>query len=117
MNIWTYILRRLLITVPTLLGVTLATFVISHLVPADPVLANLGQQAQSDPTIVAQYRHHYHLDQPLPQQYLTYVDNLLHGGFGESIASHRPVADDLKQYFPATLELSTAALLISVGLG
>lgn len=117
MNIWAYILRRLLITVPTLLGVTLATFAISHLVPADPVLANLGQQAQSNPTIVAQYRHHYHLDQPLPQQYITYLGNLLHGDLGESIATQRPVADDLKQYFPATLELSTAALIISVGLG
>jgi peptide/nickel transport system permease protein len=117
MNLSLYILRRLILTIPTLFGISIAAFVISHLIPADPILANLGQQARSDPAIVASYRHHFHLDQPLPQQYLIYVTNLLHGDLGESIVTHRPVADDIKQYFPATLELSTAALLFSVGLG
>lgn len=117
MNLPLYILRRLLLTIPTLFGISIAAFVISHLVPADPILANLGQQARDNPAIVASYRHHFHLDQPLPQQYLTYIGNLLHGDLGESIVTHRPVADDLRQYFPATVELGSAALLMSVALG
>jgi peptide/nickel transport system permease protein len=117
MGLFPYILRRLLLTVPILVGITLATFVISHSVPADPVIANLGQRAQDDPSIVGRYRHQWALDRPLPVQYFIYVGNLLHGDLGVSISSRRPVADDLKQYFPATLELSTAALLISLLFG
>lgn len=114
MGLFTYILRRLMLTVPVLIGITLAAFIISHSIPADPVIANLGQRAQDDPSIVAQFRHQYGLDQPLPLQYVYYIGNLLHGDLGISISSRRPVADDLRQYFPATLELSTAALLLAL---
>jgi peptide/nickel transport system permease protein len=117
MGLLPYVIRRILLTVPVLIGITLATFVISHTVPADPVLANLGQRAQEDPSIVARYRHQYGLDKPLPVQYAYYLGNLLHGDLGVSISSRRPVADDLKQYFPATLELSTAALLLALLVG
>jgi peptide/nickel transport system permease protein len=117
MNILPYIVRRLLLLIPTLFGITLATFVISHAVPSDPIIASLGQQAQDNPTIVAQYRHQWGLDKPLPVQYGVYLWNLVHGNLGVSISSHRPVAEDLKQYFPATVELSTAALLISLLVG
>lgn len=117
MGLLPYVIRRILLTVPVLIGITLATFVISHTVPADPVIANLGQRAQEDPSIVARYRHQYGLDKPLPVQYVYYLGNLLHGDLGVSISSRRPVADDLKQYFPATLELSTAALLIALLVG
>ena len=117
MGLYPYIVRRLLLTIPILIGITLAAFVISHAIPADPVVASLGQRAQDDPTIVAQFRHQYGFDKPLPQQYLIYVQHLLQGDLGVSVSSRRPVIEDLKQYFPATLELSTAALLISLGLG
>jgi peptide/nickel transport system permease protein len=117
MSISTYILRRLLLLIPTLFGITLATFLISHVLPADPVLATLGQQAQDDPVIVARYEHQYGLDRPLPVQYVIYVKGLFTGDLGTSISTRRPVTDDIKQYFPATLELSTAALLISLLLG
>jgi len=112
-----YIVRRLLLTVPVLIGITLVAFVISHAIPADPVVASLGQRAQDDPSIVQQFRHQAGLDQPLPVQYVYYLGNLLHGDLGVSISSRRPVADDLKQYFPATLELSTVAVLISLLIG
>ena len=117
MNLFTYVIRRLILTVPVLVGITLAAFVISPAIPADPIVASLGQRAQDAPSIVAQDRHQWGLDQPLPVQYIFYVGNLLHGDLGVSISSRRPVADDLKQYFPATLELSTAALLISLLIG
>jgi len=117
MNLFTYIIRRLILTVPVLIGITLATFVISHAVPADPIVASLGQRAQDDPSIVAQYRHQWGLDKPLPVQYVVYVGNLLHGDLGVSISSRRPVTQDLQQYFPATLELSTAGLLIALLIG
>src|SRR5437764_15290988 len=117
MNLLPYIIRRLILIIPTLIGITLATFVISHAVPADPIIASLGQRAQDDPSIVAQYRHQWGLDQPLPVQYVVYLRNLLHGDLGVSIATRNPVADDLRQYFPATLELSTTAILISLLVG
>ncbi len=117
MGLLPYVLRRLALTLPVLIGITLATFSISHAVPADPVIASLGQRAQDDPTIVAAYRHQWGFDQPLPVQYVVYVRNLLHGDLGVSVSSRRAVTDDLKQYFPATLELSTVALLISLLVG
>jgi len=117
MNIYTFTVRRLLLLIPVLVGITLVAFVVSHAVPADPVISNLGQRAQDDPSIVGRYRHQWGLDQPLPVQYGIYVRNLLHGDLGVSITSRRPVTTDLRQYFPATLELSTAATLFSLIIG
>src|SRR5579859_458423 len=117
MNIYVFIARRLLLMIPVLIGITIVAFVVSHAVPADPIIANLGQRAQDDPSIVARYRHEWGLDRPLPLQYLTYVWNLLHGDLGVSITSRRPVTTDLRQYFPATLELATAATIFSVVVG
>jgi len=117
MNIYTFTVRRLLLLIPVLVGITLVAFVVSHAVPADPIISNLGQRAQDDPSIVGRYRHQWGLDQPLPVQYGFYVRNLLHGDLGVSITSRRPVTTDLRQYFPATLELSTAATLFSLIIG
>lgn len=117
MNIYTFTVRRLLLLIPVLVGITLVAFVVSHAVPADPIISNLGQRAQDDPSIVGRYRHQWGLDQPLPVQYGIYVRNLLHGDLGVSITSRQPVTTDLRQYFPATLELSTAATLFSLIIG
>ncbi len=117
MNIYTFTVRRLLLLIPVLVGITLVAFVVSHAVPADPVISNLGQRAQDDPSIVGRYRHQWGLDQPLPVQYGIYVRNLLHGDLGVSITTRQPVTTDLRQYFPATLELSTAATLFSLIIG
>lgn len=117
MNIYTFTLRRLLLMIPVLIGITLIAFVVSHAVPADPIISNLGQRAQDDPSIVGRYRHQWGLDRPLPVQYVIYVWNLLHGDLGVSITTRRPVTTDLRQFFPATLELSTAATLFSVIIG
>ena len=117
MNIYTFTLRRLLLIIPVLVGITLIAFVVSHAVPADPIVSNLGQRAQDDPSIVGRYRHQWGLDRPLPVQYFIYIWNILHGDLGVSITTRRAVTTDLRQYFPATLELSTAATLFSVIVG
>ncbi|TAN31999.1 ABC transporter permease [bacterium] len=99
--------------IPILFGVTVIIFIVSHSLPTDPVLAVIGEQASEHPAIVQAYRERWGLDRPLPFQYVTYVTNLLHGDFGISINSHRPVAQDIKEYLPATVELATLAVLLS----
>ena len=110
----TYIVRRIALMIPILFGVTVIIFIVSHSLPTDPVLAVIGEQAAEHPAIVQAYREKWGLDKPLPVQYVTYVGNLIHGDLGISINSHRPVADDLRDYLPATIELASAAVLISV---
>lgn len=109
-----YVGRRLLLLIPILFGMTLIAFVVSRAIPVNPIVATLGQQAADDPAIVAAYRQHWGLDRPLPVQYLTYLQNLLHGDLGESIYTHRPVTQDLISYLPATIELATATVIFSV---
>jgi peptide/nickel transport system permease protein len=99
------------------IGVTLISFVISHAVPSDPVVANLGQQASQRPEIVAAYRARWGLDQPLYVQYLSFVGNLAHGELGTSLNTRRPISQDVRQFLPATLELSTVAILFALVLG
>lgn len=116
-----YVLRRFALLVPILLGITFLTFMVSRAIPTDPVVAALGQQAADHPKIVAIYRERWGLDKPLLVQYAIYLKNLLHGNLGQSIYTHRPVAEDLVSYMPATIELATFTIvlsaLISVPLG
>jgi len=115
MNFLTLLLRRLVGIVAVMAGVSVITFAISHLVPADPVAAALGDHA-TDAQIAA-FRAEYGLDKPVVDQYFIYVNGLLRGDLGKSIRTRRPVAADLRDFFPATLELSLAALLVSVLVG
>ena len=110
-----FLLRRVLGIAAVMIGVSVITFAISHVIPADPVAAALGDHATD--AQIAQFRTEYHLDRPLPEQYLIYATGILHGDLGKSIRTRRSVADDLADSFPATLELSFAALLISIVLG
>lgn len=113
----TFLVRRMLILIPTLLGVTLATFMIAHYIPGEPLAAVLGQRALSNPEIVARYRAEWGLDKSLPEQYFIYLRNLLRGDMGRSIRMQRPVIDDLTEFFPATVELAAGALILSIGGG
>ncbi|KTS77014.1 peptide ABC transporter permease [Pseudomonas oryzihabitans] len=97
------------------IGVSLITFVISHLIPGDPARLIAGERASDE--IVANIRHQLGLDLPLYQQYLRYMSDLLHGDLGQSIRTHRPVLEDLRTFFPATLELALVALLLSILIG
>ncbi|TMB63476.1 MAG: ABC transporter permease [Chloroflexi bacterium] len=98
-----------------MIGVSVITFAISHVIPADPAVAALGDHATDEQ--IAAFRAEYKLDRPLPEQYLTYVNDLLHGDLGRSIRTRRSVADDLADSFPATFELSFTALLVSIVVG
>ncbi len=112
-----YLLRRLGVSALLIVGVTLVTFVLTNLVPGDPVAANLGQRAAENPETVAAYRAHYGLDRPLPVQYATYLGNLVQGDLGESQQTHRPVLVDLQSAVPATLEIAIGAIVLSVLIG
>ena len=115
MRFLAFLLRRIVGIAAVMIGVSVITFAISHVVPADPAVAALGDHA-SDAQIAA-FRAEYHLDRPLPEQYATYVVGILHGDLGKSIRTRRAVADDLADSFPATLELSFAALAVSLLVG
>ena len=115
MNLLSFMARRAGLTVFVLFGVTLITFLLSHVVPADPVVAYLGEHAPPD--LVEKVRHQIGLDRPLPVQYALYLRDLFHGNLGISIMDNRPVRQDLAQYLPATVELSTAAMLVAIAIG
>lgn len=112
-----YLIRRLLLLIPMLFGITVVAFTVSHVVPGDPAAVNLGQVGMSDPTIVAAFRHQWGLDKPAPEQFLIYLGQLLHGNMGISQQTHRPVVVDLEQYLPATAELAIFAILVSILVG
>lgn len=113
---WFLIVRRRLASlVWVVLGVSLITFAISHMVPGDPARLIAGDRAT--PEIVAHIRAQLGLDLPLPQQYLHYMGQLLQGDLGMSIRTHRPVLQDIAAFFPATLELALVALMLATLLG
>ncbi len=112
-----FILRRLILLIPLLIGVTLVAFIISRAVPSDPVNAALGQNAVANEELVAAFRAKWGLDKPPHIQYLTYIKNLLQGDMGLSISTHRPVINDLSRYLPATIELATTAIILAVVIG
>ncbi len=115
MSFWAYAARRLALMVLVILGVTVVTFLLTHVVPVNPVLAYVGDHAP--PSVVEHMRQTLGLDKPLPLQYWIYMVNLLHGNLGISIANQQPVSYDLGLYLPATIELSSAAIVIAVVLG
>ena len=115
MSLWTFIWKRILAAVPVLFGVTLCVFLLSHAIPGDPAAMMAGQKA-SEQTL-ENIRHTYGLDLPLHKQYLRYMNDLFHGDLGQSIRNQRPVADDLADFFPATLELALAAMLLCLCVG
>ncbi len=96
---------------------TLVVFLIASQVPGDPVLAQLGDLAASDPQMVARYRARWGLDLPLWQQYWIFLKGIFNGDLGVSISTQRPVMDDIRQYAPATVELATISFLLSLIVG
>lgn len=113
----TYIIRRLLLAIPMLLGISLALFVIYNIVQVDPLVMIVGERAMNNPEIVETATRQWGLDRPLWEQYLTYVTNLVRGDFGRSFLTRRPVLEDLVLYLPATVELAIASLLFATAVG
>jgi peptide/nickel transport system permease protein len=112
-----YVASRLVIAAAMVLLASLVIFLIANMVPGDPVLTQLGDIAANNPVMVAAYRHKWGLDLPLWDRYWIFLRGLLHGDLGVSISSQRPVLDDIAQYAPATVELSTVAFLLSLIVG
>jgi len=115
MTLLSYLLRRLVGFAAVLIGVSIITFGLSHLVPTDPAIVALGDHA-TDAQIDA-FREKYGLNKPVPEQYWIYVTNLIQGDLGISLRTRRPVAADLHDFFPATFELSLTALVLSILIG
>jgi peptide/nickel transport system permease protein len=109
------ILRRSVTFAITFLGLLLATFVIGRVIPIDPVLAVVGDHAS--PETYAAAHAAMGLGKPLHHQFWIYLSGLAAGDLGTSVATARPVIEDIARYFPATLELATVAILIGIGFG
>ena len=110
-----YIVQRTLTVVPVLLGVSILVFSFIHLIPGDPAVTMLGERAT--PEKVAEVRQQLGLDRPLHEQYLIYLGRVLRGDLGVSIVRGDPVLSDLLRRFPATVELSVAAIALALALG
>jgi len=116
MKTWEYIVRRLILLIPVIIGVTIITFTVSHVIPADPARAFAGGP-KAQPETIARIRAELHLDKPLWEQYFYYLNDLIHLNFGRSFLENRPVTEALGQYFPATFELTIASMLFAIPLG
>ena len=112
-----YLATRLIGAIPTLLGVSVLTFLFIRLIPGDAIAARLGTSTALSPEQLASLRAYFGLDQPLYQQYWTWLTSLLRGDFGYSIRTGRPVLVEIAERLPATLELAAAATLIAVVIG
>jgi peptide/nickel transport system permease protein len=112
-----YLAQRLLGAIPTLVGVSLLTFLFIRLIPGDAIAARLGTSTALSPDQLASLRTYFGLDQPLPVQYWSWLTSLLRGDAGYSIRTGRPVFVEIAERLPATLELAAAAAFIAIAIG
>ena len=110
-----YLIKRLMLFVIVIFGVVTVTFFLSHVIPADPVGAILGENAPQE--LVEKMERELGLDLPLDQQYIRYLKGIINWDFGMSLRTQRPVSKDMRIYFPATMELAFFALFIAIILG
>jgi ABC-type dipeptide/oligopeptide/nickel transport system permease component len=110
-----FLVRRLFLAVPTLLGVLIAVFLLLYVAPGDPVQAMVGERA--DAVTIARLRAELKLDEPLPVQFARYAGGVLRGDLGRSYITGRPIAQDIRERFPKTAQLALAAMTIAIVLG
>jgi peptide/nickel transport system permease protein len=110
-----FVVRRLLLLVPILLGLSILLFLWIRALPGGPAESLLGERAT--PEAIEQIERQYGLDRPIWEQYLKYLEQLVQGDLGTSIASRRPVTEEIGRRFPATIELALVAMIFAVGLG
>ncbi|MFD2263157.1 ABC transporter permease [Lacibacterium aquatile] len=110
-----FLVRRLAVLVPTVIFVSILIFGLQQMLPGDPALAMAGEER--DPTVLAEIRAQYHLDEPLPMQYLRWISGVLVGDFGESIRIKQPVAELIVQKLPVTFQLACWAMLVALLIG
>lgn len=111
----TYILRRILLSIPVLFGILFATFTLGRLIPGDPCRAILGEKATD--AVCDEFIHRHGLDKPILVQFGYYVNEIAHGDFGRSFRFSKPVTELLIERLPITVELSFAALIVSLVVG
>ena len=107
--------KRLLQLIPTLFFVSVLIFSLQQLLPGDPALIMAGEER--DPAVIEQIRQQYHLDRPIPVQYLYWVQGVLSGNLGESMRIHVPVLDLILQKLPVTIQLASMAIVIALVIG
>lgn len=110
-----FILRRVLIAIPTILLISMFVFGLQKLLPGDPVLAMAGEER--DPATIQLLREKYHLEDPIPQQYLYWITNAAQGDLGISLRTQEPVTDLIAQKLPVTIQLAVMALFVALFIG
>jgi len=110
-----FLIRRLLLVVPVLIGILVVTFTITRLVPGDPCYVMLGERATEQ--ACNDFKHRYGLDKSLPEQFVRYMFNLLRGDFGTSIKDRRPITTVIAERLPMTFELTIMAMLFASTFG
>jgi ABC-type dipeptide/oligopeptide/nickel transport system permease component len=110
-----FVLRRLLLTIPVLLGVLFVVMLTMELIPGDPVALMLGDAATKE--TIARFREHLGLDRPLAVRYVRYLGQVVTGDLGRSIQQNRPVVDELAEAWPATVQLTVVALALAALVG
>ncbi|MEO7057244.1 MAG: ABC transporter permease subunit [Caldimonas sp.] len=113
---FSFVLKRLALVVPTFIGITMLVFALIRLIPGDPVEALSGERGMTEERY-HRLIHEFGLDRPLPVQYADYVWKALHGDLGLSAISHEPVFSEFAARFPATVELSIVAMLFALVIG
>jgi peptide/nickel transport system permease protein len=110
-----FVVRRLLVLIPVLIGLSLLVFAFVHALPGSPADSLLGERGT--PEDEAKIEESLGLDRPLPVQYVFYMRNLVSGDLGTSVSTRRPVTEELGRYFPATVELGVAAMIFAIVVG
>src|SRR5213078_5351994 len=110
-----FLAKRLLQLIPTLFFVSVIIFSLQQLLPGDPALTMAGEDR--DPAVVEQIRRQYHLDQPIPVQYVYWVKGVLSGDLGESMRIKQKVLDLVLQKLPVTMQLASMAIVIALLIG
>jgi peptide/nickel transport system permease protein len=117
MSLTAHLIRRIVLIIPMLFGITLLLFIVTHLVPVNPLVVVLNERALENPEAVRAATEKWALDKPLPIQYLIYLKNLAQGDMGTSFKTKNPVSQDLMNYLPATVELAVGSMIFAILLG
>jgi ABC-type dipeptide/oligopeptide/nickel transport system permease component len=110
-----FIIRRLMLSIPTLIGVMVVVFLLLYVAPGDPVQDMVGERADAE--TIARLRKELHLDEPLPKQFVLYAGGVVRGDLGNSYITQRPIIRDIRERFPKTLLLAGSAMLLASILG
>ncbi len=110
-----FLARRVLLAIPTLVGVLVVVFALLYVAPGDPVMEMVGERADS--ATIARLRAELKLDEPLPIQFAHYAGGVLRGDLGRSYITNRPIASDIRERFPRTLQLAASAMLLAAVVG